>query len=416
VRLQPPLRLAPKGLPFRIPHSAFCICMHYRPLTPDDAERHVAIESYAFGGGDHGPPDAAELASYRGLFVDGALAAQLRLIPLRISAGRDEVAGAGIGGVASPPELRRRGYVAALLRHLADELRAGGVPLAILYPFKRPFYARYGWATFFERRIYQGSPERFASFKHDTGRFVPAGPADIAELDHIYRRALHGRFGLVARDEAWWRERVLQLGERQPWHAYIWRDEQGHGRSYLVFRLQHEGGQDRLFCREIAALDPVARAQLFAFFAMHQDQVQLVRFPAPADAPVNLLLPEPVECTVEPHFMLRLLDVPAAIEAYPFPRGAEGRLTLGVTDAWIAENQGVFELELAQGRCQVRRLPDGAPTDLRCDVGTLAQLYSRYLGPRTAVAFGVLGAESRAAVDLAERAFAGLAPFSTDFF
>jgi predicted acetyltransferase len=124
----------------------------------------------------------------------------------------------------------------------------------------------------------------------------------------------------------------------------------------------------------------------------------------------------PLECSVEPDFMLRLLDVPAALEAYPFAPGTSGRLTMAVHDDWIAENDAVFALEFAAGRCQVTRLPPGAPADLRCEVGTLAQISSRYLCRRTAVAFGVLEAHRRKALDLAEQAFAGLAPFSSDFF
>jgi predicted acetyltransferase len=391
--------------------------MNYRPLSEADAERCAALESYAF----HTAPDpgglsAERLGHMRGLFVDGALTAQLQLIPLQVRTGLGVAAAAGIGSVASPPEARRRGYVATLLRHLADELRADGVPLAILYPFKRSFYGRYGWATFFERRVYRGDTARFASFRRAPGAFVPAGPADIPELDRIYRRALHGRFGLVVRDDAWWRDKVLRDWEGRPWHAYIWRDEQGQGRSYLVYRLEPEGDGRRLFCREIAATDPLSRAQLFAFFALHEDQAAGVRFPAPADAPVNMLMPEPLECAVEPHFMLRLLDVPAALEAHSFPREAAGRLTLAVSDDWIAENQGVYELEFDHGHCRVRRLPAGHGADLSCDVATLAQIYSRYLPPRTAAAFGLLTVADRTALRLAERAFAGLAPFCTDFF
>ena len=391
--------------------------MLYRPLTEQDIERCIALEAYAFQvNPDRSNLAQGKLAQFRGLFDGPTLLAQLERLPLRVRTGYGEIAAAGIGSVASAPETRRRGHVDTLMRHLADELRADGVPLAILYPFKRSFYARYGWATFFERRVYSGVPARFAPFRPGQGGFVAAGPTDIPELDRIYSGALRGRFGPLIRDAAWWREQVLQDWEHRPCHAFIWRDAQGQGRAYLIYQIKGEGEQRRLQCREIAALDPEARAQLFAFLAGHQDQVATVRFPAPADAPVNLLLPDPLECAVEPHFMLRLLDVPAALEGHTFPPDLAGSLTIAVRDAWIAENQGVYELEFAAGRCQVRRLPAGSSADLSCDVSTLAQLYSRYLRPRTAVAFGLMEAQSRAALELAERAFVGLAPFCCDFF
>ncbi len=390
----------------------------YRPLGEADIERCMALEAYAFSAN----PDRSHLAQgqikqFRGLFDGESLLAQLEILSLRVRTGRGEIAAAGVGSVASAPETRRRGHVATLMRHLVDELRATGVPLCILYPFKRSFYGRYGWATFFERKLYSGPPALFAHFRPGPGSFTPAGPAQIPELDRIYSGALRGRFGTLLRDPAWWEHEVLHDWDNRRWHAYIWRDEQGVGRSYLVFQLEPDGQGGRRFeAREMVALDPLARAQLFAFVAGHQDQVSSVRFRAPADAPVSLLFPDPPECTVQPHFMLRLLDIPTALAGYSFPSELTGRLTLAVTDDWIPANQGVFAIELEGGRCQVTRLAADAPAELSCDVRTLTQIYSRLLRPRTAAAFGLLAAPDRAALELVDAAFAGLAPFCADFF
>jgi predicted acetyltransferase len=390
--------------------------MEYRTLGEADVDRWHDLEAYAFSSNPDRSAMAPErLARLRGLFIDGEQVAQLQLIPLQVETGRAPIAAAGIGGVASPPESRRRGHVAALLSHCRDELRDRGVPLAILYPFKRTFYGRYGWATFVERRVYSGPPATFASFRHTPGRFRPAGPDQFADFDAVYRGALRGRFGPVARDAAWWRE-VLSGWDGKPHNAYIWRDEAGSPRAYLIYRLKDEAAGRTLDAHDIVAVDPTARSQLFAFFANHEDQVAQVRFKAPADAPVNLLMPEPLACVVEPHFMLRLLDVAGALAGYGFPADLSGRLSIGVGDDWIPEHNAVFELELAGGRAEVRRLPADSPADISCDVRVLTQIYSRYLPPRSAAAFGMLAASSREALSLAEAAFAGPAPFNADFF
>jgi len=388
----------------------------FRPLTASDIDAYVALERYAFQvNPDRSTLDAAKMARFRGLFADGGLAAQLEILPLRVQSGAGEVRAAGIGSVAAAPELRRRGYTARLLRHTCAELRADGVPFCILYPFKRPFYGRYGWATFVERQLLSGPPERFAAFRHGPGGFVPAGGM-VGELDRIYRGALRGRFGPLVRDEAWWRGEVLADWQGRTYHAFLWRDESGAGRSYLIYRFDSDSrGERRMVIREIVALDPQARAQLFAFIADQDSQCREVVFNAPADAPVNALFPDPLECRVEPHFMLRLLDVAGALAALPYPRDLAGELTIVISDAWIAENQGTYRVAIADGAAAVERLPDGAEGALRCDVAVLAQLVSRFLRPRAAAAFGLIAAE-RAVLDLAERAFGGLAPFCSDFF
>ncbi|NJM05008.1 GNAT family N-acetyltransferase [Candidatus Gracilibacteria bacterium] len=193
--------------------------MRYRQIPAITFEDFWRLDSYAFREGYPRERYTAEdLAQLRGLYLGDELVAQLQLIPLQLQTGQGEVAAAGIGSVATAPEQRRRGYTAALLRHACDELRERAIHLAVLYPFKRSFYARYGWATLFERRSYRGSPALFARFQHGTGSFQRVGDEAIGELDSVYRRALHGRFGrscamscVAARGAAYLARRALPL-------------------------------------------------------------------------------------------------------------------------------------------------------------------------------------------------------------
>jgi predicted acetyltransferase len=391
----------------------------YRPLPESDYEQFARVEAEAFGveprdvlarlAGDDG-------AERRALYVDGRIVAQLELYPLEVLAGMHALPFGGIGGVASPPEARRRGYVGRLLHELCDELRARGISLSILHPFRAAFYRQFGWATFEERKQYSGAIEIFAPFRHARlDGFAAAGVEQIAELDAIYRAALLGRFGPIVRDDRWWRREVLRP-EKGDVYSYIWRDQAGQGRSYVVYSWQKRPAGLAMVCREAAALDPLARAQLFGFMADHDNQCREVVFRAPADAPVQALMPETLHCEMQPNFMLRLLDLAEALGAYRAPRDVSGRLRLAISDGWLAHNQGVYELEIADGTIACQRLPDGAEAGLACDVGVLAQLYARYLRPRSAAAFGLLDARDRASLALAERLFAGLAPYSSDHF
>lgn len=394
--------------------------MRYQPIPESYYDTYIRTGAHAFVSD---PQDTRRWIAerqigdmLRGLFVDGRLVAQLMLLPLEVGAGRGSLACGGLAGVATPPEERRKGYVARLLRETCGELRANGTSLCMLFPFKASFYGRYGWTTCMERRRYSGAPELFASFRRRLhGRFAPAGMEAVDDFQKIYTGALRGRFGPIVRTPAWWEKEVLTAG-RKPRYNYIWRDESGAPRSYVCYSLEQRPAGTTMVCREIVALDPEARAQLFGFIANHDDQCKDVVFHAPADAPVNMLMPDPLTCEVEPYFMLRLVDVATALASLRYPGDLRGRLTIAVADDWLAHNRGTWALEVADGMATCARLPNDAEADLACDVRVLAQIFTRYLAPRTAAAFGMLHVNNQPALALLNQMFAGLAPFSSDFF
>lgn len=393
----------------------------YRALEDADRERAVALDIFSFNvprASIEPWLDSQRLANFRGLFVDGRLAAQLELRPLHVSTGYGDVAAAGFGSVAVAPEYRGRGYAPQLLQQACLEMRERGLPLAFLYPAQVSFYRRYGWAIVVERKVYSGPPATFNEFPRIAGGWQPCGAEAIPELQEVYRGALRGRFGPFVRDEHWWREHVLgEFGQSEAAHAFIWRDEQGRARTYLVFRFSAGSRQERrLICRETVALDPPARSQIFHFMAGLANQCSEVLFRAPADAPVNLLMPDPLRCEVEPHLMLRIVDVPAALNGLQVPASATGTYVLAINDAWLAPQQAVYRVECDSEQLRVTALPADSPADLSCAASVLAQMYSRYLRPRTAAAFGLLEVHRREALKLIDRQFLGLMPFNSDFF
>lgn len=396
--------------------------LQYRAVAVDDDQYAVnAALAYNTSLNEARRNPQAQLPGvHRGLYRDGRLVTQCVLYPLRIAHGAGGmIAAGGIGAVATPPEERRRGHVERLLRAVCDELRSQNVPLSMLAAFKESFYRRYGWATFYEARRLSGPPDHFASFRaYRSGQWVRLddSAATVTELDAIYRGALRGRFGPLERDALWWQTRVFRAGDASPRWIYVWRDDAGHGRSYIIFSVER-GERGRVVrCRETVALDPQARAQIFAFFAAFADQCAEVVFNAPADAPVQMLMPDPLECVMEPGSMLRITDVAQALEAYTFPREVVGQLTLQIVDDWLEHNNGVFHLEVEAGTARTTRLNDGTDADIRCDIRTLTHIYSRAIRPRTAAAFGLLDIRARPALTLLERLFAGLAPYASDWF
>jgi predicted acetyltransferase len=142
------------------------------------------------------------------------------------------------------------------------------------------------------------------------------------------------------------------------YRCYGWRDDAGQGRSYIIFSAEH-GKRGRVVrCREMVALDPQARAQIFAFFPAFADQCAEVVCNALADAPVQMLMPDSQEYTMELGSILQTVDVAQALEAYVFPRDVAGRVTLRIVDDWLEHNSAVPQLEIEGDMAWATRLKD----------------------------------------------------------
>ncbi len=135
-------------------------------------------------------------------------------------------------------------------------------------------------------------------------------------------------------------------------------------------------------------------------------------FTAP-DHPLQLLLPEQsIRVRVENVWMLRILDVPGAMQARGWPKGIRGELHLELEDELFAENAGRWMLEISGGEARVRR---GGEGQLRCHVRALASLYSAHRSASELASVGFVSGTDDA-VEVADALFAARAPSMPDMF
>jgi predicted acetyltransferase len=113
--------------------------------------------------------------------------------------------------------------------------------------------------------------------------------------------------------------------------------------------------------------------------------------------------------------MLRLVDLPAALRARPWPSGVAGQVTFRVEDPACPWNSGAWRLELAGGRARVERAPApaGAAT---ADIRGLASLFTGFAGPDDLLRAGLLAGFDPGAVDLLRAAFASPRPWTAEFY
>lgn len=399
------------------------MALDYRPLSADD-ERFDRYVRYAFRpqAGPHTEddeerPDLSDLLARRGLFDGDDLVAVCGYFDFSARIRGEFRRLGGVSAVATPPEYRRRGYVAHLLRELVGEFREEGIHFSALWPFERAFYRRYGWATCNAYRVYTAPPEQVrTAAAAPAGAFRRVEADDWRDLAAVHRTHGTDRALFVDRTEAWWRERVFRGWETDP-YVYVW-ERDGDPRGYVAYVIEEDDDDRRLNVRELVYRDDEAYRQLLRFLGNHDSQVASVRTYGPPETDLldRVAAPDEVDCEIQAGPMARVEDVAAGLSALDYP-DVSVDVTFRVddpladdrpeddrpeADPLTGENGGTYALAVEDGTGECR--PTDAEPAVELDVGTLAQLCVGYRRARELATLGDLtGAES--AVAALDRAF-----------
>lgn len=333
--------------------------------------------------------------------------------------GGRELEMCGIWGVATLPEHRGAGLATLAVGELLREAKGRGVPLTALYPAILRPYRNLGYelaGTYTEQRIriddlpLRGGPLPAAEYEE---------ARDLEDVRACYRRAVEPHNGPIDCDDPrWWPRRIMGTPNPDEHHrAVVVRGRGGEVEAYASFVFEkHEGDMDidfRLSCRHLVASTIEGIESLLGYFRGFRGLGQLVQFPgAPADPLAMLVDEQKVQPSWTFRWMLRLLDVPAAIEGRGYPP-IDGEAIIAVEDPTFPENGGPWRLVAEGGKVRVSSA-EGAPVR-PIPVGTLSAMYSGFLSPFDAARLGLIDGDDPA-VPLLASLFAGSAPFMLDWF
>jgi predicted acetyltransferase len=397
--------------------------MQVRPLREEEKETFAKMVRDAFVTGESFVAEFTGriiLEDTRGLFDDeGRLVSGLRLIWNDLWLGQKKVRMAGITNVATPPEYRRKGLLKQLLREVMRQEHAKGFNLSGLYPFEFPFYRKFGYELASSLQRVTVKIPALAAFKSQTpGRWNQCTEEDWPRFNAVYEQYCVGRFGRLERPkDNFWRRSIFTAydhGAYIPLTAYVWTDEAGQDRAYIIYRMKAKEGSewDRdMRIREMVWLDEVARHEIYAFIANHDSQAERAIWNTEPGDEVYALLSDPRAATLEHEagFMLRLLDVEKALTERAWPAlesGETAGFSLAVRDDVLEWNdRRTYHLQAKGGQVEVSSRPGMEQAGLSCDVRSLAQLYAGYLSPLEAARLGNLEVRSEAELAAAQRLF-----------
>jgi predicted acetyltransferase len=318
--------------------------------------------------------------------------------------------------LATPPQHRGAGHGARLLAGLLEELHGDGVPLVTLTPSTYPFYRGAGFEVAGAWTLYEAKaehlPRRTAPY-----RARPVSLDDPSELAAVYARVAPSRHGALDRGQRFWRQLAHRTRDKTT-AAFVLDGPEGPAGwavATLEFRDQPAPFQTRVQVADWGCL-PGADAALFALFAGYGSMNGMVAWSGPDPDPAALFaLPDRFAVLTDRwHWMLRVVDLPAALQARPWPAGVTGRLELRVEDRVCPWNAGGWTLELAGGQAKVQ--PAASTPAATADIRALASLFSGFAGPDELVRAGLLSGLDADALQLLRAAFASPRPWTAEIY
>lgn len=345
-----------------------------------------------------------------GLYESADLLATAKVMDWTQAFGGQLVPMAAVSGVGVAPEQRGRGYASQLFQRLLRSIRERGVPLSGLMPASTGLYRKVGYevAAPFTRRTL---PTRAL---HGLPRVVHV-PVRIGTVDDLPAiAALERRIGasvngwLDPSDEwwAWWGRQGFE-------DAFCYVATDG---DEIVGDVMYRHGEDPKWGYSIEVLGLVADSvevlcALWHAVGSSSTMAHSLTLVAPMDRELLLLLPEQeVETTFDLQYMLRVCDLPGAVEARGYPVGLRAVVDVEVHDPVIAENAGRWRLVVEDGKGHAERGGDGA---VSMTINAFASLYSGWSSPELLRTAGLLTGDDVGAL---AAVFAGSPPVVNQFF
>ncbi|RAS64040.1 putative acetyltransferase [Lentzea atacamensis] len=385
--------------------------MHIREYTEDDLDAVFRLRRLAFNSTER--PERLVQPGRHGLVaeLDGKVAGVLGIGEYAQFYGGAAVPMGGIGGVAVDGATRGRGVAAALLDAALPVMREHGQPISVLYATVPTLYRKRGWerAGLFEwvelpmdRLLTTPRPAELMASR-------PAGEADLSALRDCYLEVARTIDGMADR-----RPPRIDLAKVLEMDLVSVLPGPNGLRGYLTAQREPGGDMGRLKVYDLIGVDVEAQLNLLASLRSWAGTLDAIDLRITDPATLNLLGATPVRYSVwTSTWMLRVVDLPAAVAARGWPRPANAAVDLEIVDEHAPWHAGLHRIVAEDGAVRVEPGGTGA-----------VRLHARALGPWFSGAqnthalrrAGLLEGDPADAVVLDQLVGASGAPRLADFF
>ncbi len=388
--------------------------LHVGDLDPDDLVRSFDIRTRAFGA----LPDAARprwerdvlsaiderrmVAAYDG----GVLVGRALIRPFSQYWGGQSMPMAGIAGVVVSPEYRARGVGTALMTGTAQRARELGYPVSVLYPATVPVYRRTGWEIAGVQPRISIATRLLRELRGDDVAVREAGPSDAEQLLAIMRRQHLTDRACGPRDYT--PQELVEDLEDSSVFAYVASD------GFVLYGWEGSA----LVVHQLVAADPATARALWAVVGSSSSVADRVQAYVAPDDPIHQLLGECVlQETNLTRWMLRVIDLQAAVTSRGYPPGLQLDVPLALDDPLLPANTWAGRLQVRDGRGSLH--PDetvrAAPETVHLRSRGLAAMYAG-TSMATLRTAGLVQGGTPVELGLLDTAFVGRPAYLLEYF
>ena len=325
----------------------------YDAMRPSEEEELAGVlgRTFAFPPADAGQWfDLAGREHIRVVRSRRGIEGGLIMLPMAQAFGGAWVPMVGIAGVGVRADARRGGVASFLMRRTIAEIGERGA-LSTLYASNAPLYRKAG---------YEAAGARFRGHLSPREITERTRELDVFEIDathetfarELYCKVAVRRNGHLDRGRyIWSRLHGVRFGSQALGLALVGPDGV---EGYVFYRQKRAEIFYSLEVTDWIAATPRAHRQLWTTLADLGTMVEDIVFPTAPHDPILLAHPDP-RCAIEhlENWMLRIADVPRALEARGWPVGPRTQLALRVHDDGVSGNDRHFLLDIADGQCRV---------------------------------------------------------------
>ena len=298
-------------------------------------------------------------------------------LPYMVQFDGKEYKMAGIGGVASLPQYRRRGGIRGCFEAALPSMYQDGVAFSYLYPFSTAYYRKFGYEMGCEKMQYHvrlSSMERF-----ETGgsiHLLEPGKLLPEEIRQIYRTWQENYNMMVINEdfEYAWVGRSNPVKDQE--FTYVYRSGTGIPMGYMTVKTVHEPDGRNLNCTRFCFTCGEGLKGLFQVLLALGSNHEYVTLTLPTDVDMSLFFPEWSSGASARKLyagMVRVVNVETVLKGARYI--GSGKVSISISDGQIKENNGVFEVAFQDGRAvSVQKVCGNGDVDMDMGINEFSHL------------------------------------------